>query len=75
MLSPTTRMEDVFFGLYHWIDEHPSEAILVSLNYEPGTGTSDDARLQEKLYHILIDPLAKRYWSQTKGKVCISLDN
>lgn len=69
LLSPTTRMEDVFFGLYHWLDRHPSEAVLVSLNYEPGTGTSDDARLQEQLCHILTGPLAKRYWVQTKDTV------
>lgn len=69
LLSPTTRMEDVFFGLYHWLCRHPSEAVLVSLNYEPGTGTSDDARLQEHLYHILTSPLAKQFWVQTKDAV------
>ncbi|KAF5309854.1 hypothetical protein D9619_010348 [Psilocybe cf. subviscida] len=66
LLSPTTRMEDVFFGLYHWLDLHPSETVLVSLNYEPGTGTSNDARLQEHLYHILTSSLAQRYWVQAK---------
>jgi 1-phosphatidylinositol phosphodiesterase len=62
-------MEDVFFGLYHWLDRHPSEAVLVSLNYEPGTGTSGDTRLQEHLYRILTSPLAKRYWVQEKNTV------
>ncbi|KAF9562045.1 PLC-like phosphodiesterase [Agrocybe pediades] len=75
LLSPTTRMEDVFFGLYHWLDDHPTETILVSLNYEPGTGTSDDAKLQEKLYHILTSKLAKKYWSQTRGKLGILGEN
>ncbi|KDR79191.1 hypothetical protein GALMADRAFT_243091 [Galerina marginata CBS 339.88] len=67
LLSPTTRMEDVFFGLYAWLDNHPTETILVSMNYEPGTGTSDDARLQETLYNILTSDLAKKYWKQTRG--------
>lgn len=65
-------MEDVFFGLYHWLDLHPSEAVLVSLNYEPGTGTSNDARLQEHLYHILTSPLAQRYWVQAKDTVSVN---
>ncbi|KAF9474655.1 PLC-like phosphodiesterase [Pholiota conissans] len=67
LLSPTTRMEDVFFGLYTWLDRHPTEAVLVSMNYEPGSGTRDDARLQEHLYNILHGELAKRYWIQTRG--------
>lgn len=61
-------MEDVFFGLYTWLDKHPTEAILISLNYEPGTG-SDDVKLQETLYNILTSDLAKRYWVQTRGLV------
>ncbi|KAF8192920.1 PLC-like phosphodiesterase [Pholiota molesta] len=67
LLSPTTRMEDVFFGFYTWLDKHPTEAVLISMNYEPGSGTRDDARLQEHLYNILNGDLAKRYWIQTRG--------
>ncbi|KJA21803.1 hypothetical protein HYPSUDRAFT_41667 [Hypholoma sublateritium FD-334 SS-4] len=67
LLSPTTRMEDVFFGLYAWLDRHPTETVLVSLNYEPGSGTRDDARLQEHLYHILNGELAQRYWIRKWG--------
>jgi hypothetical protein len=62
-------MEDVFFGFYTWLDKHPTEAVLVSMNYEPGSGTRDDARLQEHLYNILNGDLAKRYWIQTRGTV------
>jgi len=67
LLSPTTRMEDVFFGLYAWLDRHPTEAVLVSLNYEPGSGTRDNARLQEQLYHVLNGELAQRYWIRRRG--------
>ena len=69
LLSPTTRMEDLFFGLYAWLDRHPTEAVLVSLNYEPGSGTRDDSRLQEHLYHILNGELAQRYWIRKFGTV------
>lgn len=69
LLSPTTRMEDVFFGLYYWLERHPTETVLVSMNYEPGTGTPNDAFLQERIYRILTSDLAKEYWMQTSGKV------
>ena len=73
LLSPTTRMEDVFFGLYYWLERHPTETVLVSMNYEPGTGTLNDASLQERIYSILTSELAKGYWMQTTGKVRSSL--
>ncbi|KAJ3505387.1 hypothetical protein NLJ89_g7444 [Agrocybe chaxingu] len=67
LLSPTTRMEDLFFALYSWLDKHPTEAVLVSMNHEGGTGTPDDSSLYEKLYNIMNTPLAQRYWVQTDG--------
>ncbi|KAF8154513.1 PLC-like phosphodiesterase [Crassisporium funariophilum] len=67
LLSPTTRMEDVFFALYNWLDNHSTEAVLVSINHEGGTGTPEDPALYEKLYNILNTPLAQQYWVQTNG--------
>lgn len=69
LLSPTTTLEDVLFGLYSWLDNHPTEAVLVSMNHEGGTGTPDDAALQEHLYNIFNGDLAKRYWVQANGTV------
>ena len=34
LLAPTTRVEDVFLGIYRWLDHHPSEAVLASINRE-----------------------------------------
>jgi len=62
-------VEDVFFGIYRWLDRHPSEAVLVSINREGDTGTPDDAQFYDKLYNILNSPLAKKYWVQTNGAV------
>ncbi|EDR10208.1 uncharacterized protein LACBIDRAFT_318374 [Laccaria bicolor S238N-H82] len=39
LLAPTTTMIDFFFGLYQWLNKHPTEAVLVSINHESGTGT------------------------------------
>jgi len=66
-------MEDVFFALYKWLDNHPTEAVLVSMNHEGGTGTPDDSALYVKLYNILNSPLAKKYWVQTNGTVSPNL--
>ncbi|GLB40972.1 hypothetical protein LshimejAT787_0901870 [Lyophyllum shimeji] len=67
LLAPHTTLEDVLFGLYSWLDKHPTEAVLVSLNHESGTGTPYDAALQEHLYNVFQSDLAKKYWVQTNG--------
>lgn len=64
-------MEDIFIGLYNWLDNHPTEAVLVSINHEGGTGTPDDSDLYTKLYNILNTPLSQKYWVQTNGTVCL----
>ena len=69
LLAPDTRMEDLFFALYNWLNNHPTEAVLVSINHEGGTGTPEDAALYVKLYDILNTPLAQNYWVQTNGTV------
>ena len=45
------------------------------MNYEPGTGTPNDASLQERIYRILTSELSKEYWMQTNGKVRFSDDS
>ena len=69
LLAPDTRMEDLFFGFYNWLNNHPTEAVLVSINHESGTGTLEDSALYVKLYNILNSPLAQNYWVQTNGTV------
>ncbi|KAF5354164.1 hypothetical protein D9756_007143 [Leucocoprinus leucothites] len=67
LLAPTTRLEDVFFGFYHWLDQHPTEAVLISLNHEGGTGTPDDVKLEQHIYDFFNTKLAKHYWVQRNG--------
>ncbi|KAJ6614943.1 PLC-like phosphodiesterase [Mycena sp. CBHHK59/15] len=69
LLAPTTTVEDVFFGFYSWLDKHPTEAVLISLNYETETGTVDDLKLQQHIYNIMSSSLASRYWVQTSGSL------
>lgn len=70
LLAPTTQLEDVFFGFYHWLDQHPTEAVLISLNHEGGTGTPNDVKIQQHIYNLFDTQLAKRYWVQKNGTVC-----
>ncbi|KAJ7088203.1 PLC-like phosphodiesterase [Mycena crocata] len=57
----------VFFGFYSWLDKHPTEAVLISLNRESGTGTPNDAKLQQHIYDVMSSSLASRYWVQARG--------
>ncbi|KAJ7460983.1 PLC-like phosphodiesterase [Mycena galericulata] len=67
--APTTTVQDVFFGYYSWLDQHPTEAVLISLNYESGTGTPRDLKLEQDIYNILTSNVASRYWVQTNGSL------
>ncbi|EDQ98741.1 uncharacterized protein LACBIDRAFT_335698 [Laccaria bicolor S238N-H82] len=69
LLAPTTTMTDVFFGLYQWLNKHPTEAVLVSINHESGTGTPYDAKIQEMVYDIINSDIGNTYWVQTSGSL------
>ncbi|KAJ7043118.1 PLC-like phosphodiesterase [Mycena alexandri] len=69
LLAPTTTVEDVWFGFYHWLEQHPTEAVLISLNYESGTGTPRDLKLEQDIYDIMSSDLASQYWVQTNGSL------
>ncbi|KAI0184655.1 PLC-like phosphodiesterase, partial [Xylaria flabelliformis] len=68
-LSDVATLEDVLFGFYGWLDTHPSEMVLLSLQYESGTrvNATSDAGVQRKLYDTLTSSLAKRYVHQARG--------
>ncbi|KAF5390986.1 hypothetical protein D9757_004016 [Collybiopsis confluens] len=67
LLAPNTRFEDVLFGFYSWLDAHPTEAVLLSINHESGTGTEYTQAFQEHLYDVLSGGLASKYWVQING--------
>ncbi|EDR02697.1 uncharacterized protein LACBIDRAFT_308269 [Laccaria bicolor S238N-H82] len=69
LLAPTTTMTDIFFGLYQWLNKHPTEAVLVSINHESGTGTPYDAKIQEMVYDVINSDIGNTYWGQTSGSL------
>lgn len=63
LLSQTATVDDVMYGYYRWLDDHPSETILLSFQYEGGTTShaANNADVQLALYNILTTPAAQHY--------------
>ena len=62
LLDPTAQLEDIFWGIYHWLDGHSSETILVSVKVDNGANT---AELQQKVYNLITGDNVKDYWVQS----------
>ncbi|CAG8216451.1 unnamed protein product [Penicillium olsonii] len=71
LLSEKASVSDVIFGFYQWLDDHPSETVFLSLQYESSTAlhASNDAALQMLLYNTLTSPAARKYIIQTKDRL------
>lgn len=69
LVSETATVDDVLFGFYRWLDDHPSEAVFLSFQYEGGTTqyASNDAGVQLALFNSLTSPAAKQYFLQHVG--------
>ncbi|KAI9734062.1 MAG: hypothetical protein M1818_007000 [Claussenomyces sp. TS43310] len=69
--SETATVEDILFGFYQWLDDHQSEAVLLSLQYEGGTKlyASNDAAVQLSIYKILTSEHAQKYFVQTQDEL------
>lgn len=69
LMSETATLDDVLFGFYKWLDDHPSEAIFLSFQYEGSTSaySRNDIGVQQLLFNALTSPAARKYFVQTKG--------
>ncbi|RDW77653.1 hypothetical protein BP6252_05706 [Coleophoma cylindrospora] len=69
--SETATVEDVLFGFYKWLDDHPSEAVLLSFQYEGSTTlyAANDAAVQLSMFNVLTSDHAKKYFVQTQGQL------
>ena len=69
--SQTATVEDVLISFYHWLDDHPSEVVFLSYQYEPSAemGNRESESLQKLLFETLTSPAAKKYIVQTQGKL------
>lgn len=71
LLSETATVDDVLFGFYQWLDRHPTEAVLLSLNYEGSTKlfASNNADVQRAIFGTLTSSAARKYFVQKKGEL------
>ncbi|PVH80863.1 PLC-like phosphodiesterase [Cadophora sp. DSE1049] len=69
--SQSATVEDVLFGFYRWLDEHPSEAVLISLNYESATTryARNGEAVQRAIFEVLMSEVAKRYFVQRRNEL------
>ncbi|TGO43979.1 hypothetical protein BOTNAR_1036g00010 [Botryotinia narcissicola] len=71
LLSQTATLDDVIFGYFHWLDNYPSEVVLLSLQYEGSTTEygRNDEEAQLKLFNVLTSPAAAKYFLQTRNEL------
>ncbi|KAK3114212.1 hypothetical protein LTR53_007679 [Teratosphaeriaceae sp. CCFEE 6253] len=71
LVSETATVDDVLYGFYQWLDDHPSETLLLSFQYEGSTTpyASNDAGVQLQLFDALTSPAARHYFLQTAGSI------
>lgn len=69
--SQTASVEDVLFGFYQWLTDHPSETVMLSFQYEGSTMpmAQNNAAVQLALYNTLTSPSARKFFVQTKGRL------
>ena len=69
--SETATVDDVLYGYYRWLDDHPSEAVFLSFNYEGSTAVHarNDAAVQLMIFNTLTSAAAKKYFVQTRGEL------
>jgi len=69
LISETATIDDVLFGFYQFLTDHPSEAFFLSFQYEGSTTStaSFNADTQLALFNSLTNPAARHYFLQTTG--------
>jgi 1-phosphatidylinositol phosphodiesterase len=71
LLSETASLESVLFGFYRWLDDHPTEAVFLSLQFEGVRAVSnlDDAEVQRELHRILTSHGVLSYVNQARDEL------
>lgn len=69
--SQTATVDDVLFGYYRWLDQHPSEVVLLSFQYQGSTTphATNSEGVQRLLFDTLTSPTARQYVKQTTGEL------
>ncbi|KAG9011745.1 hypothetical protein FRB94_007735 [Tulasnella sp. JGI-2019a] len=69
LLSDTAQIVDVLYGLYYFLDAHPSETIIASIKVDHGV--ESDPTLQQLLYDQFTTSPTNDYWVQGEDLVTL----
>ncbi|KIM24702.1 hypothetical protein M408DRAFT_331671 [Serendipita vermifera MAFF 305830] len=61
-LDETAQLVDVFWGLYKWLDTHPTETVIVSVKVDNGNST---ATLEQSIHDLVTGQDVADYWVQS----------
>ncbi|KAI4278760.1 MAG: hypothetical protein L6R35_006077 [Caloplaca aegaea] len=67
LLSQTATVDDVMFGFYQWLDEHPTEVLFLSWMREGSHVNA--AAVQQRMYNTLTSPATKQYISPARDEL------
>jgi 1-phosphatidylinositol phosphodiesterase len=67
LLSQTATVDNVMFGFYQWLDEHPTEVLFLSWMREGSHVNA--AAVQRRMYNVLTSSAAKRYISPARDEL------
>ena len=73
LLSEVATLEDVLFGFYRFLDEHPSEALLLSLKIDNTTWQSSERALEQIVYDLTTQGVGRDFWLQNDAAVRASI--
>lgn len=59
LLDRSSTLEDVFWGFYHFLDQHPTETLVVSVKVDHGP---TDAPVQQALQALFTGTPGADYW-------------
>jgi hypothetical protein len=62
LLDQTAQLEDIFWGLYQWLDGHSTETVIVSVKVDNGNTT---ASLEQTIYNLVTGQDVSNYWVQS----------
>ncbi|KAI7541331.1 hypothetical protein KC331_g8642 [Hortaea werneckii] len=69
--SQTATVDDVMYGFYRWLDQHPSEVVFLSFQYQSSTTpyATNSQGVQSLLFETLNSPAAEQYIQQRTGEL------
>lgn len=67
-LDEEAELEDVLWGLFDWLNKHPTETLVVSLKRDDAPN-EHDAIIQKKIADIMDGKETQDYWFQTPNVV------